>query len=133
MFGIVDSYQSLTYAGGLWEAWKALRRHLFLAPTRNSIPMHWRITNAIKALHPYATLDEVDTLSLTEMLGNLGIIQASHFWEGSRNTWRNFEERLVQLRNVPQWLHNLTSKFIILMNHATNITYDTQVNVELWV
>lgn len=47
--------------------------NLFLFPTRNSIHMHWRTIDVIKALHPYATLDEENSLSLTKTLGKLGI------------------------------------------------------------
>lgn len=56
----------------------------------------------------------------------------AHLWEAKTNTWRNFEVKMARLRSVPQWLRDLTSKFLVAITQATGITRSTQINSDLW-
>lgn len=134
MFGEVKSNGSLPYAAGIWNAWESLRYHLFLAPTGNLIPAHWRLTDVIDALHPFAALNGERTLGLNKTLGKLGAkTQIIHLWEVSTNSWRNFDAKMQRLRSIPQWLRDLTQSFPDCISQAFGITWSHQVDPDIWV
>lgn len=123
----------MQYVAGLWKAWESLQRHLYLSPENNSIPTQWSLSDLIFALHPFATLDDDPNLGLTCTLEKLEATLTVDLWDVRTNTWRDFEEKMQRLRNIPQWIRDLTFDFLIAISQASNISWDEQLNSDLWV
>lgn len=104
-----------------------------MSPTGNSIPTKWRIFDLISTLHPFATLETTKTLALNCTLGKLGATFTVDLWDVRNNMWKDFEEKMQRLRNIPLWLRDLTSDFLSTISQASNISWEAQLDPYLWV
>lgn len=111
----------MQYIVGLWKAWEALRRHLYLSLANNSIPAQWRLSDLIFALHPFATFEDDKIHGLNRTLGKLGATLAVDLWDIRNSTWRDFEEKMQILRNILQWLKDLTSDFLTTLSSVKHL------------
>lgn len=48
------------------------------------------------------------------------------------NTWKTFDEKMRRLRSIPQDLQDLTMDFIEDISQATHISWDNQLDPNLW-
>lgn len=85
-FNIVKSFGGQTYMMGLWKSWATLRRHLTISPKDNLIPTHWRTTEMINSLLPFANREADILHQLNITLGKLSITKVAHLWDDSIGT-----------------------------------------------
>lgn len=58
--------------------------------------------------------------------------KAEHLWDPNESAWKNFEEKMTRLRGMPQWICNLTTEFLEMIAQAEKITWDSQIDPNLW-